>query len=131
MVSWYNNVPAPTDSNGRVVPLDTKELVYEGETLEVYGFDYSTTCKDWFVEFEGRGDVFLGACTMLDSWERLEEDLFRAIKNDNMFTSRECAYANHSKDTCDGCKFDDGKCGCTTASILEDVVSRMRKLAVR
>lgn len=64
MANWFDNVPAPTDANGRVVSLDTKELVCEGETLEVYGFDYSTTLKDCSVEFEGRGDVFLGACTM-------------------------------------------------------------------
>ena len=66
MANWFDNVPTPTDANGHVVPLGTKELVYGGETLEVYGFDYSTTLKDWFVEFEGRGDILLGACTMPD-----------------------------------------------------------------
>lgn len=74
MTNWYGNVPAPTDKDGRVVPLDTKELVYNGVTLEVYCFDYSTIFKNWFVEFEGSGDIRLNACILPDSWEKLEED---------------------------------------------------------
>ena len=29
---WPEGIPTPIDANGRVVPLDTKELVYRGET---------------------------------------------------------------------------------------------------
>ena len=75
MASCYDNVPAPTDANGTVVPLDTKELVRKGETLKVYGFDYSAMLKAWFVKLEEYGYTRLGACTMPDSWERLEEDV--------------------------------------------------------
>lgn len=74
MTNWCDNIPAPTDANGCVVPLDTKELVYKGDTLEVYCFNYSTIPKDWFVEFEGSGDIRLNACILPDSWDKLEED---------------------------------------------------------
>lgn len=75
MASCYDNVPAPTDANGCVVPPDTKELVRKGETLEVYGFDYSVMLKAWFVMLEEYGYTRLGACTLPDSWERLDEDV--------------------------------------------------------
>lgn len=75
MADWFDNVPVPMDANGCVVPLDTKELVYRGETREVYGFTYSIRLRIWFVEFGEFGDIHLGACTMPDSWERLEEGL--------------------------------------------------------
>lgn len=38
MSSWSDNIPAPMDANGAVVPLDTKELVYKSKTRKVYGF---------------------------------------------------------------------------------------------
>lgn len=74
MTNWYGNVPAPTDKDGRVVPLDTKELVHKGETRKVYVFVYNTRLRRWFVEFMWSGVVSLSSCTMPDSWEKLEED---------------------------------------------------------
>lgn len=74
MTNWHDNVPAPTDANGCVVPLDTKELVHKGETREVYGFLYSIRLRCWLVEFGGCGSISLVACTLPDSWEKLEED---------------------------------------------------------
>lgn len=81
MASWYDNIPAPLDANGCVVPLDTKELVRKGETLKVYGFDYSAMLKVWFVKLEEYGYTRLGACTMPDSWEKLEEDAAKAPRD--------------------------------------------------
>lgn len=78
MVSCYDNVPVPTDANGCVVPLDTKELVHKGETRKVYGFTYSTGLRHWFVEFGEFDGVSLSSCTMPDSWESLEEDARKA-----------------------------------------------------
>lgn len=77
MTNWRDNVPAPTDANGIVVPLDTKELVHKGETLDVYGFFYNIKLKDWFVEFLESDIVSIGACTLPDSWESLEEDALK------------------------------------------------------
>lgn len=74
MTKWYVDVPTPVDSNGCVVPLDTKELVYKGKTREVYGFSYSIVLRVWNVQFEGYGVAVLNACTMHDSWEKLEKD---------------------------------------------------------
>ena len=74
MTSWLDSITTPTDANGCVVPLDTKELVHKGETREVYGFFYSIRSKDWFVEFGEYEYIRLGACTLPDSWEKLEQD---------------------------------------------------------
>ena len=84
MASWYESIPAPTDANGIVVPLDTKKLVRKGETLKVYGFDYSAMLKAWFVKLEEYGYTRLGACTMPDSWESLEEDAPKAMVSQSM-----------------------------------------------
>lgn len=78
MANWFDNVPVPMDANGCVVPLDTKELVYKGETKEVYSFLYSIRLKCWFVEFWERVDICVSSCTMPDSWESLEEDARKA-----------------------------------------------------
>lgn len=77
MASWYESVTAPTDANGIVVPLDTKELVYRGETRKVYVFVYSIRFRSWFVEFGDCVDIRLSACTMPDSWESLEDDALK------------------------------------------------------
>ena len=74
MTNWCDNVPAPKDANGIVVPLDTKELFHKGETLDVYGFFYNIRLEDWFVEFWESDSVSIGECTMPDSWDKLEED---------------------------------------------------------
>lgn len=77
MAGWYDSVPVPMDANGRVVPLDTKELVQKDETHEVYGFVYSTRLRRWFVEFGEFCGVSLSTCTMPDSLESLEEDALK------------------------------------------------------
>lgn len=78
MANWFYNIPAPMDANGMPVPLDTKELVYRGETKEVYSFLYSVRLKCWFVEFWEHVDICVSSCTMPDSWESLEEDARKA-----------------------------------------------------
>lgn len=78
MANWFDNVPVPMDANGCVVPLDTKELVYKGETKEVYSFLYSIRLECWFVEFLERVDICVSSCIMPDSWEKLEEDAAKA-----------------------------------------------------
>lgn len=69
MANWFDNVSVPMDANGCVVPLDTKKLLRKGETLEVYGFDYSAMLKAWFVKLEDYGYTRLGACTLPDRKE--------------------------------------------------------------
>ena len=74
MANWYDNIPAPVDANGREVPLDTRELVYRGETRKVCTFSYSTRHGCWGVFFANDDGISLNACTLPDSWEQLEED---------------------------------------------------------
>lgn len=81
MINWYDGIPTPKDVNGRAVPLDTKELVYRGETKEVHSFLYSVRFKCWFVEFWERVDICVSSCTMPDSWESLEEDAKKAPRD--------------------------------------------------
>lgn len=80
-----DSVPAPMDANGTVVPLDTKELVYRGETREVCEFCYrpnTSMLGDWFVGFVGViVHPLLRVCTMPDSWESLEEDARKAPRD--------------------------------------------------
>lgn len=77
MTKWYGNVPAPTDKDGSVVPLDTKELAYRGDVRETCAFSYSTRHGCWGVVFENGDSISLNACTMPDSWEKLEEDALK------------------------------------------------------
>lgn len=78
MANWLDDIPAPMNASGCVVPLDTKELVYKGGTRKVYGFIYSTRLRHWFVEFEEFDGVSLSSCTTPDSWESLEKDARKA-----------------------------------------------------
>lgn len=82
MANWYDNVPVPMDANGCVVPLDTKELVYRGETHEVYGFSFSYSARrgrwSWRAVFENSDVIRLNACTITESWEKLENDARKA-----------------------------------------------------
>ena len=80
-LSWAEDVPAPRDADGKLVPLDTEELVHKGKTREVYGFFYNIRYRDWFVEFGEYEYIRLGACAMHDSWKRLEEDARKAPRD--------------------------------------------------
>lgn len=75
MANWYDNIPTPVDSNGREVPLGTKELVLDGKVFEVGCLAYHNVECAWVVDLVGfASKVPLGYCTLRDSWERLEED---------------------------------------------------------
>lgn len=73
MANWYDNVPAPVDANGRMVPLDTREIAFDGKVRAVEEICYKL--HNWVVRFVGEEDFeFLHDCALPDSWERLEED---------------------------------------------------------
>lgn len=118
MASCYDNVPAPMDANGCVVPLDTKELVHKGETREVYGFFYNIRLKDWSVKFMKGDGIRLGACTMPDSWESLEEDAGKST----------CGYFGHSGGSCACCPATSFNDACILAK-AKDIVRRAKALA--
>lgn len=75
MANWYDSVPAPLDSNGRMVPLGTRELVYKGETRDVLRIAYSVDLGRWVADLANTDEhPFLTHCSLPDSWERLEKD---------------------------------------------------------
>lgn len=124
MTNWYDNIPAPVDSNGRLVPLGIKELVYKGETREVYGLAYSTRRASWRVAFMDEDVANLSACTLLDSWERLEEDIRKVVENDV------CSYFDKSGKYCDDCPAHRTQDSCLSVE-LHDVMRRTKALAER
>lgn len=76
MANWYDKVPAPTDRNGREVPLETRKLVYRGKTREVWSIAYNTSIGLWGCCFAGTNEQkHLSDCALPDSWEQLEEDV--------------------------------------------------------
>lgn len=124
MANWFDNVPAPLDASGRVVPLDTKELVYKGETRKVYVFVYSIRFRSWFVEFGDCVDVRLSACTMPDSWERLEEDIESMLRK-----KLACYYFGHGQSIlCRACPANNLEKDCKDVA-TRDILRRIKSLA--
>lgn len=120
MANWYDDVPAPVDANGREVPLDTRELVYRGETREVYCFVYSIGRGGWNVGFKRSCGAALNACTLPDSWERLEKD----AKKDACEYFCYGDYSIYNK--CPSCPAYGDDCG---PAMAQDVVRRAKALA--
>lgn len=121
MTDWYDNVTAPTDANGEMVPLDTRELLFDGKRSRVMCYLYGPTTRRWYVEFAGVGErPHLSDCTLPDSWERLEED---AAKDP-------CAYFGYGDDSiynkCQSCTAYGDDCG---PAMAQDVVRRAKALA--
>ncbi len=125
-LAWAKGVPAPLDANGCAVPLDTKELVYRGEAREVFAFSYNTRHGCWGVYFAGGDGISLNACTLPDSWEKLEEDV-RNAENGGA-----CGYYGMGTDPCnEGCPgYKDLQAPCA-AIALKDALLRAEALAGR
>lgn len=136
------NIKLPKDAEGREIPLDTVALYDDdGNVHSVRRFIYTTESDlndKWINSWIAVVDDYKVAkpeqmhLTPPDSWEKLEEDLDRAVGNDNSdesdFGSMACAYMNHSGDMCDDCKFRSKYVRNCTNQMLEDVVSRIREL---
>lgn len=128
MANLYDNVPAPTDANGRVVPLDTKELVLEdGKVVEVGGLEYRNAECSWVADLVGLASkVPLNSCTLPDSWEKLERDVMDT--RDVKWYLVSCRYYRHdTEDSCVGCPArSEDNC---ENSVLVDLVRRAKALA--
>ena len=121
MTNWYDNVPAPVDANGREVPLDTKELVYKGETRGVVSIAYNLAIGMWMVIFDSVVECpHLTHCTLPDSWEQLEKDARKDA----------CEYFGCGDGSiynkCPSCPAYDDDCG---PAMAQDVVRRAKALA--
>lgn len=124
MTDWYNNVPAPMDADGKIVPLGVKKLyASDGEALDVelIGFD-----GRWVVKFDRRGLFNLDWFHLSepDSWERLEKDIQRAAGGDV------CGYYNKAGKSCGDCPAHRTQDSCLLAE-LRDVMRRAKALAER
>ena len=121
MANWYDNVPAPTDASGHEVPLDTRELVCRGETREVYCFVYNIGRGGWSVGFNGSCGAALSACTLPDSWERLEDDSSNGL----------CEYFGMGDaEDCKGCPAYGDRLSIPCSSVMaRDIIRRAKALA--
>lgn len=128
------SVELPKDSEGREIPLDT-EILYDedGNEYEVYYFKYSVRHtipqRKWQVVMmdcivHDISDLYI---TTPDSWEKLEDDLSRAVKRDAV--TSQCRYFN-TTNRCVNCPIHNGDGGCTHKDerAFEDILNRIRKL---
>lgn len=130
-------IQLPKDAEGREIPLDTKVLYGSGGTARnivywVYTVD-SDLEKEWgncwrAVTDAGRKlDPELMYLTEPDSWEKLEEDLNRAAKRDDV--TSQCRYFN-TTNKCVNCPIhnDFGGCAHKDERAFGDILNRIRKL---
>lgn len=122
MANWYDSIPAPVDANGSEVPLDTKELVFDGETRSIMCYLYGPASRKWYVEFARVGvRPNLNSCTLPDSWERLEKDARSSL----------CEYFGMGDaEDCKGCPAYGDRLSSTCSSVMaRDIIRRAKALA--
>lgn len=132
------NIELPRDAEGREIPLDTAVLYNgDGDAYEIAQYVYAVrqtiSRRIWDAKMLD-GTVRYTTSLYLtppDTWEKLEEDLNRAIdapKPDN-FDSMVCGYFNNVSNSCQECKkkngFDSFDCNKVA---WKDILSRIRKL---
>lgn len=126
-LSWAMDVPAPTDADGKVVPLDVRELYTDAGKLVTVEEITFNGCW-WYVKcFETDCHRLMRFHLEWDSWERLLKDLERPAESGDRFCSVACAYVDKSGNTCGDCKLRES-CGACSRGMLEDIASRIRKL---
>ena len=122
MANWYDNIPAPVDANGREVPLDTGELVYKGETRDVFRIAYSVAIGRWVADLANTDEhPFLTHCTLPDRWGRLEEDAAKGL----------CGYFGMDDvHGCEGCPaYEDMLSSSCNIMMASEIIRRAKELA--
>lgn len=125
-------IKLPRDAEGREIPLDTVALYGDdGNVHSVRRFIYTTDFDlgdKWINSWIAVVDDYKTAkpeqmyLNKPDSWEKLEEDLDRCIKESNL-----CMYYNQNLD-CNNCTISGNETrGCTSIT-LEHIKERIRKL---
>lgn len=126
------NIELPKDADGREIPLDTVALYDDdGNVYSIRRFIYTNDfdlndkwMNSWYVVTDDYKTTKseLMHLTTPDSWEKLEEDLYRCIKESGL-----CAYYSPSG-RCSTCILDrKDPCSCNSI-VLEDIEKRIRKL---
>ncbi len=120
----------PDDADGNVIPSNVK-VMYEkdGNVIRVDDMTYFIVSKKWRVH--SGSSLFNPSKLYLnkpDSLKQLAKDLDRVVnfKPNCGFSIPACAYANHSGQFCDGCKFH-GSSVCSM-SAFKDVAVRVHRL---
>lgn len=94
----------PNDADGNVIPLNVK-VMYEkdGHVVRVDDFINSIVLNEWCIRM---GNVIFNPSKLYlnksDNLKRLAADIDRVINHPEGII---CAYANHKKRECSGCKF--------------------------
>lgn len=131
----------PRDADEREIPLDTAYMYNRyGHSIEITRWCFTTRLEPlfadknkWIAIDKARSvlDPTLLHLTPPDSWEKLEEDLDRVVRNEDydIFDTMACAYTNQNGDTCEDCRF----CGnhntrCCLNQMVEDITSRINNL---
>lgn len=126
-LAWAEDVPAPRDADGEVVPLDTTEL-YTDEVGMICVERITFNGWSWFV-WSSSGVYRLSTLhrTERDSWELLEEDVRKAAHGGS------CGYFDKADKPCrEGvvCPADGVPDKCAVVA-LRDVMRRAKALAER
>lgn len=125
-LAWAEDVPAPKDADGNVVPLDTTELYTdEGEMVCVWSISFNRYF--WHVRRLGDGRPYrLDRLhrTEQDSWEKLEEDIRKVAESDV------CGYFDKVHKPCGDCPARRTQDRCASVA-LQDVMLRTKALAER
>ncbi len=132
--SWAEDVPAPVDRDGNVVPLTTRELYDEaGRKFEVREIALVNFMigegQTWRVKRPNGLAIMLDSCHLEcpDSWEQLLKDLDRAADTTGVIKCA-CSYLTGDVDTeCDDCKSYKKGRWCTQI-MVEDIARRIREL---
>lgn len=129
---WYDDVPAPVDADGNVVPLTTTVMYDEsGKECLVSGscsFTYNSEDGWWGVNFvlNGGGVVSDFRLERPDSLEKLSDDLGRYADDVSS-----CSYFGmENSQTCDGCPAYGHWKNCAS-TVLKDVAHRVAALKER
>lgn len=121
----------PKDAECREIPLDTECLyTYKGEKQDVLSFIYNRKEEKWEIETDLR--IVNSICLYItppDSWEMLEDDLYRVVETNSAFYTTACAYMNKGVATCNDCRLHGHNTSSCTDEMFKDVVSRIRKLS--
>ena len=122
----------PNDADGNTIPSNVTVMYKkDGSVVRVDDLVHGIVSKKWRVSM---GSVMFDPSKLYlnkpDSLKQLNEDLGRVANftHDGNFSSLACAYANHTGDRCDDCKFRKlvGECSLLA---LKEVAARVNRLA--
>lgn len=129
-------IELPKDAEGREIPLDTTVLYdKDGNEIEVSRYQYYPKVGPGYWNLRSVRNKYYRTDEVYlippDSWEKLEEDMTRAINAPKPYNydSMTCGYFDNAGSSCQECKKKNGfdSFNCNTVA-WKDILSRIRKL---